>query len=157
MLKIGDFSKLSQISVRMLRYFDDKDLLKPIKKDELTQYRYYNISQLFLANTIVSIQTLGFSLQEISEILKSQDDLEILTRLFESQRQNLLEQYKESVKKINLIENSLKNIRKSEYEMDYSVIVKDIPQQNVISLRRILACYQDEAILIAGVNDRCRK
>ncbi len=30
MLKISDFSKLSQISIRMLRFYDDKDILKPI-------------------------------------------------------------------------------------------------------------------------------
>lgn len=46
MLKIGDFSRLSRVSVRMLRYYDDNDLIKPISVDEYTGYRYYSEQQL---------------------------------------------------------------------------------------------------------------
>lgn len=42
MLKIGDFSKLSKISIRMLRYYDDLNLLKPDTVDPFTGYRYYS-------------------------------------------------------------------------------------------------------------------
>ncbi len=40
MLKIGDFSKLSRISIRMLRHYDDIGLLKPKRIDDQTAYRY---------------------------------------------------------------------------------------------------------------------
>lgn len=39
MLKIGDFSKLSRVSIRMLRHYDDIGLLKPAEIDEFTGYR----------------------------------------------------------------------------------------------------------------------
>lgn len=46
MFKIGDFSKLSSISIRMLRHYDKVELLQPVKVDEQSGYRYYSASQL---------------------------------------------------------------------------------------------------------------
>ena len=39
MLRIGDFSRLSRVSIRMLRYYDETELLKPAKVDDFTGYR----------------------------------------------------------------------------------------------------------------------
>ena len=74
MLKIGDFSKLSRISIRMLRHYDEVGLLVPENVDKFTGYRYYNESQLLLANRISSLKDMGFSLSLILEILKTYDD-----------------------------------------------------------------------------------
>ena len=41
MLKIGEFSKLSRVSVRMLRHYDEMGLLRPAEIDRFTDYRYY--------------------------------------------------------------------------------------------------------------------
>ena len=41
MLKIGEFSKLSRVSVRMLRHYDEIGLLKPAEIDHFADYRYY--------------------------------------------------------------------------------------------------------------------
>ena len=46
MLKIGEFSKLSRVSVRMLRHYDEIGLLKPAEIDRFTDYRYYRESPL---------------------------------------------------------------------------------------------------------------
>lgn len=48
MLKIGDFSGLSRVSIRMLRYYDEVGLLKPDKINDFTGYRYYNEEQLLV-------------------------------------------------------------------------------------------------------------
>jgi len=45
-MKIGEFSKLFRVSVRMLRHYDDIGLLKPVEIDHFTGYRYYEASQL---------------------------------------------------------------------------------------------------------------
>ena len=39
MLRIGEFSKLSRVSVRMLRHYDEIGLLKPAKIDRFTDFR----------------------------------------------------------------------------------------------------------------------
>ena len=71
MLKIGDFSKLSRISIRMLRHYNGIGLLVPESVDEFTGYRYYTEAQLPLADRIRSLKAMGFSLSAVSEILKS--------------------------------------------------------------------------------------
>ena len=46
MLKIGDFSRLSMVSIRMLRYYDEHGILSPAYIDKFTGYRYYETKQL---------------------------------------------------------------------------------------------------------------
>ena len=53
MFKIGDFSKLGQVSVRMLRHYDQLGLLKPGQIDKFTGYRYYAVEQLVRLNRIL--------------------------------------------------------------------------------------------------------
>ncbi|PGQ27426.1 MerR family DNA-binding transcriptional regulator [Bacillus thuringiensis] len=52
MFKIGDFSKLSSISIRMLRHYDKVELLQPVKVDEQSGYRFYSADQLKKVNQI---------------------------------------------------------------------------------------------------------
>lgn len=56
MLKIGDFSKLSRVSIRMLRHYDEIGLLSPIKVDPDTGYRYYGESRPFEADPFTLLE-----------------------------------------------------------------------------------------------------
>ena len=56
MLKIGEFSKLSRVSVRMLRHYDEIGLLKPAEIDRFTDYRYYREDQLPIAGRIAALK-----------------------------------------------------------------------------------------------------
>ena len=69
MLKIGDFSKLGQVSVRMLRHYDQLGLLNPDQIDKFTGYRYCAVEQLARFNRILFFKDLGFSLQQIKDLL----------------------------------------------------------------------------------------
>lgn len=61
-VKIGDFSKLSRISIRMLRHYNEIGLLIPESIDDFTGYRYYSEAQLPVANRITALKDMGFSL-----------------------------------------------------------------------------------------------
>lgn len=67
-LKIGEFSKLMQITVKTLRHYESKGLLMPDEVDEWTGYRYYTLDQMQRLNTIRNLQRLGFSLDDIKEL-----------------------------------------------------------------------------------------
>ena len=69
MLKIGEFSKLSRISIRMLRYYDDIGLIKPYFIDPVNGYRYYHEELLFIIGRITSLKDMGFSLSDIIKIM----------------------------------------------------------------------------------------
>jgi DNA-binding transcriptional MerR regulator len=68
--KIGEVSKKFSISIRLLRYYDEIELLIPSFRDE-NGYRYYNNSDIIKLEQILMFQMLDFSLQEIKELLNS--------------------------------------------------------------------------------------
>ncbi|WP_235440040.1 MerR family transcriptional regulator [Paenibacillus sp. DMB20] len=82
MFRIGDFSKLSRVSIRMLRHYDEMGLLVPEYVDEMTGYRYYKAGQLVLANRIRSLKDMGFSLALIGSILKEYGDARVFENIF---------------------------------------------------------------------------
>lgn len=69
MLKIGDFSKLSRVSIRMLRHYDEIGLLRPAQIDPESGYRYYNENQLPIVGRITALKDMGFGLAAIGEML----------------------------------------------------------------------------------------
>src|SRR5512146_2568697 len=69
MIRIGDFSKLSRVSVKTLRFYDEMGLLKPIEVDRFTGYRLYEANQLPRLYRILALKDLGFSLEEIGRLL----------------------------------------------------------------------------------------
>src|ERR1700694_3877511 len=88
MFKIGDFSKLSMVSVKALRYYDELGLLRPERVDEFTGYRYYAAGQLTRLNRILVLKDLGLSLQQIALLLDqelSADQIRGMLRLKQSE------------------------------------------------------------------------
>src|SRR5262245_51776261 len=69
MFRIGHFAKLSQVSVKTLRYYDERGLLTPVQIDRGTGYRYYSIEQLPRLNRILALKGLGLSLDQIAVLL----------------------------------------------------------------------------------------
>lgn len=69
MFRIGDFSKLSQVSIRMLRHYDQIGLLAPAHVDPDNGYRYYSADQLVTVNRILAMQDLGLTLSQIRRLI----------------------------------------------------------------------------------------
>ena len=65
MLKIGEFSKLSMLTVKTLRFYEKEGLLMPAQVDKWTGYRFYNTCQLQTAAEITALRQLDFSVEEI--------------------------------------------------------------------------------------------
>ena len=68
--KIGEFSKMMQVTIKTLRHYEQKGLLVPDEVDEWTGYRYYSLVQMQRLNTIRGLQRQGFTLEEIKELLE---------------------------------------------------------------------------------------
>ncbi len=69
MFKIGDFSRLTCVSVRMLRHYDEIGLIKPRTIDADTGYRFYAADQMVQMNRIHVLREMGFSLQDVKELV----------------------------------------------------------------------------------------
>ena len=74
MLRIGEFSKLSKISIKALRYYDKVGLLKPAMIDSATQYRYYTLEQLETIRLISMYKEAGLSIEMISSLIYKKGD-----------------------------------------------------------------------------------
>ncbi len=70
-MQIKEFAKLTGVSVRTLRYYDEIGLLKPAFVDKFTGYRFYDESSLVRMQEILFYRELDFSLKSIAEILSS--------------------------------------------------------------------------------------
>ena len=79
MLKIGDFSRLSHLTVKALRFYEKERLLIPASVDEWTGYRYYETSQLEDAAKIKACRQLDLSIDEIRAILSGADRMQVLS------------------------------------------------------------------------------
>lgn len=65
MYKVGEFSKITNTSIRTLRYYDKIGLLKPSEVDIFTNYRYYNYDNYKKLLIIKRLKSTGFTLDEI--------------------------------------------------------------------------------------------
>ena len=90
--KIGEFSKLMQVTVKTLRLYEQKGLLQPDEVDENSGYRYYKLSGMQRLVAIRNLQKMGFSLSEIKEIFDSESHTPSLEHLDEKiiDRENLV-------------------------------------------------------------------
>ena len=161
MLKIGEFSKLSRVSVRMLRHYDEIGLLKPAEIDRFTDYRYYREDQLPIAGRIAALKDMGFSLADIVRILEVYDDREKLDRekldRFFSARQEELEALsRDTAYKLTLLDAARKRLRKEE-DMSYNVTLKTIPERYAATIRMIIPRYEDEGMIWGKLTEEtCR-
>ena len=69
MIHIGEFARLGQVSMRMLRHYDQLGLLTPDRVDPWTGYRSYSAGQLARLNRIVALKGLGFPLTQVARLL----------------------------------------------------------------------------------------
>lgn len=143
MFKIGEFSKLSQISIRMLRFYDDHDLLKPVYTDPFNNYRYYDINQLEVAEKINELKTLGFKIDHIREILNSSS--ERYKELLIQKRDELLKDKDSIMSKLKLIDYTLENNER--LEMSFTINLKTIPAKKIAAIRKTIPNYQSEGLI----------
>lgn len=87
MFLIGEISKLFQIDIRTLRYYDDIDLFKPAHVDERSGYRYYSIEQFEQLNTILYLKALNIPLKNVKLFLENRNIDRILQLLEEQQKE----------------------------------------------------------------------
>ena len=137
MLKIGEFSKLSRVSVRMLRYYDEIGLLKPAEIDRFTDYRYYREDQLPTAGRVAALKDLGFSLADIVRILEIYGDRNQLEKFFSVRQKELEALSQDTAQKLMLLDAARKRLRKEE-NMSYNVTLKTIPERYAATVHKRL-------------------
>ena len=143
MFKIGDFAKLTHVSVRMLRHYDDLGLLKPAHIDPFTDYRYYSADQLPRLNRILALQGLGFTLKQIGEVLDGTLSTEQMRGMLKLKQAELAQQLAEDEARLARVAATIEMIDLEEGAMSYEVVLKPLLPVRTIATHATVQGYED--------------
>lgn len=153
--RIGEFARLSGVSAKTLRYYDEIGLVRPRAVDSRTGYRYYEAEQLRTVGLVVGLRNLGMSLEEIRRLLSCAPQ----------QRHGILTDVRETVRRsvsigretLRLLDDALRHA--SGVERTLGVVLKPAYEMRIASVRATVNTYEDiqplETELRASVPPEC--
>ena len=130
---VGEAAKAVHTTSETLRHYDRIGLVKPSKKDEWTNYRYYTEQDIVRLNTVRALQAMDLPLQEIKKVLEY-DDLEKIIDF-------LVQAEKKADEKIAALQYSKSKIElaKADYERKLQArqtfqgtVLKDMPERVIL-------------------------
>lgn len=148
MLKIGEFSKLSMLTVKALRFYEREGLLIPAQVDEWSGYRFYETAQLETAAVIKALRQLDFSVEEIRAYLNGRPLREALAA-----KERELRKRQADIS----IQLSIIQYLSEEKDMKYQAVLKQLPEAIVYSEERVLKDYSQVTELVLGSAGECRR
>ncbi|HET6318939.1 MAG TPA: MerR family transcriptional regulator [Chloroflexota bacterium] len=151
MFRIGEFSKLAQVPVPTLRFYDQIGLLAPAEIDRSTGYRYYSASQLPRLHRILALKGLGFSLDRIGDVLSNEPTLEHMRGMLRLRHEQLNRDLAEMRSQLAQVETRLRQIEREDQLSRYDVLLKEVPPQLVASVRAVLPSHGAVGELFAAV------
>lgn len=147
MFRIGDFSRLSQVPVTALRFYDDMGLFKPAQVDRFTGYRYYTLEQLPRLNRILALRDLGLSLEQIAELLDEAVPAEQIRGMLRLKQAELQQDVREQQARLARVEARLRQIESEDKMPDYDVVLKKLEPLHILSIREIVPTVEQIAPL----------
>lgn len=136
MFKISEFSKLSQVPAKTLRFYDQLELLKPAYTDQQSGYRYYKSEQLLDLHRILAFKDLGFTLEQIKQLLNdnvSTAEIRGMLRLKQADLHSLIQSEMERLRRIEVRLEQIE--RQSDGLSHYEVVVKKVEPLRVVTLK----------------------
>ncbi len=153
MFRIGEFSKLSQVSVKTLRYYDQIGLLHPAEVDRFSSYRYYSTEQLHRLNRILALKDLGLSLEQISQVFDhdlSPDELRGMLRLKQSELQ---QQVEDQQARLDRVAARLRQIEQEGKMPTNEVTLKEVPALRIASVRDVVCHLSRPVHSLGGIGN----
>jgi DNA-binding transcriptional MerR regulator len=124
MLSIGDFAQLGQVSPRMLRHYDDLGLLRPQQVDAITGYRSYSTAQLARLHKLLALRDLGFSLEQVGELLHDEPPVEQLRGMLRLRHAEIEQRLDEETARLGRVDAHLRALEEPDIEVGRRVVVK---------------------------------
>ncbi len=126
MLSIGEFSKVTAITIKALRLYHNQEILIPDHIDEESGYRYYKSRSVLIANRINTLKEMGFSLKEIKQILTEHNNDEQLIQFMENKMQEInrkINHYHDMQKNLSVfISNTKEQVLAPPFVIDEQII-----------------------------------
>jgi DNA-binding transcriptional MerR regulator len=135
MFRIGEFSRITRVTVDTLRHYDALGLLKPANVDPFTGYRYYSARQLDSLNRILALKEVGFSLEEIARILQEKLTNEELRGMLKAQLVRAEQEAQTAQLRRERILARLNTLDLEDKMPDYEVTLKPVDALTVVAIR----------------------
>lgn len=142
MFTVGEFAHLAHVSKRLLRYYDEIGLFKPDLTDRSSGYRFYSAGQMAPLNRILALKELGLSLSQIQRTLDHDVSTDELQGMLMLRKAEIEQQLDVELRRIREIEARLKSIRDDESNTPPNVILKQVPDQPMLSVRRVVEDFE---------------
>ena len=144
-IPIGTFSRITHLSQKALRLYDERGLLVPAARDICTGYRYYTFVQVERGIRIRHLLWLGFGLSEVESILEARERGDAGT-IREHSARRLAETEREAGR-LHAIAEALRKQKQDPFNGGFSMaitepVIKDIPATRALS-RRERGVYQE--------------
>lgn len=141
--KIGDFSRLSRVSVKALRYYDEIGLLKPVTVHSTNRYRYYSVEQLPRLNRVIALKNCGFPLEEVAILMEKDLPMEKVKSILKSRLSGIRQKLNENLDQLLRMQELLENMEYLNTIPVSKVSIKKIDAILVASIRDVIPTYAD--------------
>ena len=131
---IGEVSKIFDLNVRTLRYYDDIGLLRPARVDENTGYRYYTSEQFERVDTIKYLRALDIPIPQIKRLFRN-TDINEMASILEEQRHQVRSRINELEMINRKIGNRLEEIERTLSQEFDRVVMRDIPDRETAIIK----------------------
>ena len=136
-----------RVSPRMLRHYEKCGVFYPAQIDKFTGYRQYSAGQIPLITKIVALRDMGFSIEEINDILPHFEDNAYMDGVLRAKIATVKLSIQAEQEKLEALMYMSGIVRKERNIMVFEVELKKLPPIKVLSLRGIIPHYRDEGIL----------
>lgn len=141
-MRIGDFARLGNVSVRTVRFYDQEGLLAASRVDVNSGYRHYDAKQFARLRQIRAFQEMGFSLGEIRELLHRDWSPAELRTVMEHRKAELKGQIDNDIMRLERIEQGLQNLTRGQNGPS-PVMLRETRPAWVVSLRERIRRYEE--------------
>lgn len=138
MFSIGEFSKITGLTIKTLRFYHERGVLIPARVEAGSGYRYYDEQNVETARAIVALREFGFSLEEIIDVLRDHTDESDILNFLDRQKSLLKDRMardREIVSTIDRIIQKEEKARKVNQQSSFQVEVKELPPVVVAGIR----------------------
>lgn len=138
-MKISEFAKETNVTTKMLRYYDEIGLLKPDAIDEITGYREYDMGQQRRLDWILILKDLGFTLAAIKVFLEENIEPEALIMALRLRRIRINDDTNQFIQKKMLIDKLILFIEKEGFAMNKTMNIMNYDENSVNELKKNIA------------------
>lgn len=151
LLRIGEFAQVGHVSIATLHHYDEYGLLKPAALDPHTGYRYYAFTQLSRLNRILALKDLGFTLDQIAQLLQAELSRDQMQTLLRHKQADIERDLATATLRLRQITDRLEQLTMEETMPAYDILLKHVDPLPVAAIRARLPHVSERGHLYAAL------